>query len=88
MHVQKKNLPLCHAVVPGFSAGRKSILDVLAQTGRRRKFEYEHVPGLRNAFIWEHTPEGHVYWKERANGHVPLSRRDREQLLIWLRYAT
>lgn len=35
---------------------------------------------LWDAFSWGDTPQGHVYWRDRAGRQVPLSDEDRDYL--------
>lgn len=37
-----------------------------------------------DAFVWDETPQGHVYWQQLADGKRELSRKDRAILLYWL----
>ena len=47
-----------------------------------------NVESLYSAFLWEYTPQGHNYWKDRAVGKVLLSDSDKDTLKQWLEDGT
>ena len=58
--------------------------DSYFNVGHTQKVLRGAVGDLSTSFVWEHTPQGHSYWKHRRSGEEPMTQEDTDYLQFLL----